>query len=251
MEPGLSSLRRLSFVVMHPIGCNSASGDNSWWHDVSKYCRSTFLNSENDWLAEELFFFFNWCSRGWNQLGPVGTAATNMPIVPAPGDYDDGEIGGIMIGSGNRSTRRKPAPVPLCPPQNPHAVRTRTRAAAVGSQRLTAWATERPLAGEHKLYEPTPTLTVSPVLASWRVISWFTIQPWTHKHYVPPKRLWTSIGLQSIIYHHRFENLKEVKRCKNRWKGEVMRKAKNTVFGADKEHHYVSRFPCSSRSSFS
>jgi hypothetical protein len=40
--------------------------------------------------------------------------------VPAPGDYDDVEIGG-MIGRGNRSTRRKPAPVPLCPPQTPHA----------------------------------------------------------------------------------------------------------------------------------
>jgi hypothetical protein len=43
-----------------------------------------------------------------------------------------------MIGRGNRSTRRKPAPVPLCPPQTPHAARTRTRAAAVGSQHLTA-----------------------------------------------------------------------------------------------------------------
>jgi hypothetical protein len=55
----------------------------------------------------------------------------------APGDYDNGEIGG-MIGMGNRSTWRKPAPVPLCPPQTPHAARTRTRAAAVGSQRLKA-----------------------------------------------------------------------------------------------------------------
>jgi hypothetical protein len=55
----------------------------------------------------------------------------------APGDYDNGEIGG-MIGRGNRSIRRKPAPVPLCPPQIPHAARTRTRAAAVGSQRLTS-----------------------------------------------------------------------------------------------------------------
>jgi hypothetical protein len=70
------------------------------------------------------------------QLDPLGTAATNRPIVPAPGDYD-GETGG-MIGRGNRSTRRKPTPVPLCPPQTPHAERTRTRAAAVGSQRLTA-----------------------------------------------------------------------------------------------------------------
>jgi hypothetical protein len=43
-----------------------------------------------------------------------------------------------MIGRGNRSTWRKPAPVPLCPPQTPHAARTRTRAAAVGSQRLIA-----------------------------------------------------------------------------------------------------------------
>jgi hypothetical protein len=69
--------------------------------------------------------------------GPLGTAATNRPVVPIPGDYDAGEIGG-MIGRGNRNTRRKPAPVPLCPPQTPHAARTRTRAAAVGSQRLTA-----------------------------------------------------------------------------------------------------------------
>jgi hypothetical protein len=70
-------------------------------------------------------------------LVPLGTTATNMSIMPAPGDYDDGKIGG-MIGRGNRSTRIKPAPVPLCPPQIPHAARTRTRAAAVGSQRLPA-----------------------------------------------------------------------------------------------------------------
>jgi hypothetical protein len=59
--------------------------------------------------------------EGGVQLGPLGTAATNRPIAPAPGDYDDGEIGGMMIGRGNPSTRRKPAPVQLCPPQTPHA----------------------------------------------------------------------------------------------------------------------------------
>jgi hypothetical protein len=46
-------------------------------------------------------------------LGPLGTAATNRPIVAAPGDYDDGEFGRMLIGRGNRSTWRKPAPVPL------------------------------------------------------------------------------------------------------------------------------------------
>jgi hypothetical protein len=29
-----------------------------------------------------------------------------------------------MIGRGNRSTWRKPAPMLLCPPQTPHAART-------------------------------------------------------------------------------------------------------------------------------
>jgi hypothetical protein len=81
---------------------------------------------------------------GGVQLGPLGTAATIRPIVPAPGDYDDGEIGGMMIGRRSRNTRKKPAPVPLCPPQILHAARMRTRAAAVGSQRLTTRAATRP-----------------------------------------------------------------------------------------------------------
>jgi hypothetical protein len=45
-------------------------------------------------------------------------SAIYWPIVPAPGDCEDGEFGG-MNGRGNRITRRKPAPVPLCPPQIP------------------------------------------------------------------------------------------------------------------------------------
>jgi hypothetical protein len=32
---------------------------------------------------------------------PLGTVATDWPIVPAPGDYDDGEFGGMKIGRGN------------------------------------------------------------------------------------------------------------------------------------------------------
>jgi hypothetical protein len=80
-----------------------------------------------------------------SKLGPLGTSATEWPIVPATGDYDDGEFGGMKIGRGNRSTRRKPAPAPLCPLQIPRdQTRVWTRAPAVGSQRLTAWAMARP-----------------------------------------------------------------------------------------------------------
>jgi hypothetical protein len=82
-------------------------------------------------------FFLIGIVGGGVQLGPLGTAATNRQIVSALGEYDDGEIGG-MIGRGNRSTRRKPVPMLLCLPQTPHAAQTRTQAAAVGSQRLTA-----------------------------------------------------------------------------------------------------------------
>jgi hypothetical protein len=49
-------------------------------------------------------------------------------------DDECGPVGG-MIGKGNRSTRRKPAPVPLCPPQTAHNLTLpRTLATAVGSQ---------------------------------------------------------------------------------------------------------------------
>jgi hypothetical protein len=70
-------------------------------------------------------------------LGPLGTAATNRPIVPSPGDYYDGEICGMIIGRESRSTRRKPAPVPLCPPQTPHACPDANQGRR-GGKRLTA-----------------------------------------------------------------------------------------------------------------
>jgi hypothetical protein len=73
----------------------------------------------------------------------VSTRQVGLLYVP-PGDYDAGEFDGIKIGRGNRSTRRKPAPAPLCPPQIPYDMTwARIRPAAVGSQRLTAWAMAR------------------------------------------------------------------------------------------------------------
>jgi hypothetical protein len=83
------------------------------------------------------FFFLDWYSGGWNPIGSTRHCAHQWPIVPAPGDYDDGEIGGMIEGETEILGENLP-PVLLCPPQTPHAARTRTLAAAVGSQRLTA-----------------------------------------------------------------------------------------------------------------
>jgi hypothetical protein len=65
-------------------------------------------------------FFLIGIVGGGVQLGALGTTAASRPSLPAQGDYDDGEMGG-MIGRGNRSTRRKSAPVPLCPLQTRHS----------------------------------------------------------------------------------------------------------------------------------
>jgi hypothetical protein len=68
-------------------------------------------------------------------LSPLATVATNRPTVPAPGDYDDGEIGGMIEVLGES--------LPHCRfiYNKPHLLRT--RAAAVESLRLTTRATAR------------------------------------------------------------------------------------------------------------
>jgi hypothetical protein len=69
------------------------------------------------------------------RLSPLGTAATTS-LLYQPHMIDDGDCGaicGMKIGRGNRSTPRKPAPAPFCPPKIPHdQTRARTRAALGG-----------------------------------------------------------------------------------------------------------------------
>jgi hypothetical protein len=61
-------------------------------------------------------FFF---SLGGVRLSPLCTSAT-VVLLYQPRMIDDyGAVGGMRIGRGNRSTRRKPAPVPPCRPQIP------------------------------------------------------------------------------------------------------------------------------------
>jgi hypothetical protein len=67
-------------------------------------------------------------------------------------DDEFGAVGGMRIGRRNRSNRRTPASTTLCPPQIPHHFSwDQTRVAAVGRQRLTAWAMARPIERLSKL----------------------------------------------------------------------------------------------------
>jgi hypothetical protein len=67
-------------------------------------------------ILHGFFYYYSW----------GGTKSTRYcghfwPLVQAPDDRwgDCGAIGEMKIGRGNRSTRRKPAPAPLCPTTNP------------------------------------------------------------------------------------------------------------------------------------
>jgi hypothetical protein len=62
---------------------------------------------------------------------------TGVLYQPRMIDEECGAVGGMRIGRGNRSTRTKPAPLPLCPPQILHDLAwARTQAVAVGSYYL-------------------------------------------------------------------------------------------------------------------
>jgi hypothetical protein len=68
------------------------------------------LCSDGQHIDVFLIFFIGIVGDGF-QLGPLGTAATNRPTVPAPRDYDDGEIAGMMIGRGTEILREN---LPQC-----------------------------------------------------------------------------------------------------------------------------------------
>jgi hypothetical protein len=75
------------------------------------------------------------------RLRPLGIAATTG-LLCRPQMIDEGDFGangGMKIGMGNQNTRKKTCLAPLCPPEvESDQNRARTRAAAVGSRRLTA-----------------------------------------------------------------------------------------------------------------
>jgi hypothetical protein len=82
--------------------------------------------------------FFNFLWAWWDWVYLVRQPLIGLLYQPRMRDDDEcGTVGEMRIGRGNRSTRRKPTPVPLCSPQIPFDLTwTRTRAAVMGSRRM-------------------------------------------------------------------------------------------------------------------
>jgi hypothetical protein len=88
------------------------------------------------------FYFFGCCETVYLVRRPLIGLLYQSSMID---DHDDCEaVGGVRIRKGNRSTRRKPAPVPRCTPSIPCDLSwDQTRTAAVESPLLTAWPVAR------------------------------------------------------------------------------------------------------------
>jgi hypothetical protein len=75
-------------------------------------------------------------------LGPLGTAVTHRPIVPPPGDYDDGKIGGMMVESEKTcpSAALSTTNPTCCPDANPgRGGKPATNRLSYGTAKLTSY----------------------------------------------------------------------------------------------------------------
>jgi hypothetical protein len=111
-------------IILHPLGNNFTSKERNMQKD----------------LFPRIFFKFLGVGRDWVHLvrRPLFGLLYHSRMI----DDECGAVGEMRLGRGNRSTRKKPAPVLLGPPQLPHNLGSNS-GAAVGNQRLTAWAMAR------------------------------------------------------------------------------------------------------------
>jgi hypothetical protein len=128
--------------------------------DILTYITScTWLKDAH---SSALFFFFSSFGGGVGQsTWHIGHC---LAYYKQPRMIDDDNCGAIGGMRGNRSTRRKPTPMPLYPTEIPYYLNWAwTWAAAVGNRRLTAWGMSRPS---------------SKLLIKYIEIKWFSSPSW-------------------------------------------------------------------------
>jgi hypothetical protein len=109
LKTSLTSYNFIGPGIVSPAAlCAQGSRDYIGIHYVNFLVVSPLSN-----LASRGYYFF--IILKWGE-----TAATTGLLYQPQMIRDSAAIGGIKIGRGNRSIRKKPSPEPLCPPQNPH-----------------------------------------------------------------------------------------------------------------------------------
>jgi hypothetical protein len=126
--------------ILAPVYTAKSSTDPLFYITARKWHFS--INISLNMHATQLFVI-KFLGVGWDWVHFVRRPLIGLLYQPRMIDEYEG-FGGMRTGRGKRSTRRTPAPVPLCPPQIPHDLTwDRTRVAAVWRRRLTAWAMAR------------------------------------------------------------------------------------------------------------
>jgi hypothetical protein len=115
---GFISLKIELFITTGVRPSNPIQGDKI----KTDYSRKYYLWSKRKTACFQIqTFFFFLVSLDGVKMSPHGmSVTTGLLYQPRMTDDDEcGAVGGMRIGRGDRSTRRKPAPPPLCPTTNP------------------------------------------------------------------------------------------------------------------------------------
>jgi hypothetical protein len=109
---------------------------HSWAKDIMRIIWGNIFTLKYAYNAPEQLLLVTWSDAAWDE-----SQATGLPVLRVDHAYlnwvefvlqhrdyiidvrminEYGTVGGMIIDRRNRSTRRKPASVPLCPPQIPH-----------------------------------------------------------------------------------------------------------------------------------
>jgi hypothetical protein len=90
-------------AILTDVSCLYSVPQGKYWN--STLIRSLLLPSKSSPIHHsstiQSYFFLIGIVGGGVQLGLLSTTANNKPAVQAPGDYDDGEIGGMITGRRN------------------------------------------------------------------------------------------------------------------------------------------------------
>jgi hypothetical protein len=170
-------------ITSHPLTANDCTFKNKekslgkYWSYKNRNKHKSKTLITHAFIRWPWIFLFFWILSDGVHSGSTRHCGHYWPIVPAPGDYEDGKVSGMNgFGRGNRNKySEKTCPDATLSTTNPTCqARARTRAAVVGSHRLTASALARP--GRGFLALASATLQGSHAKSRISLEQWFSLK---------------------------------------------------------------------------